>query len=72
MCKDKKGLLAEISTIISSLDINISHAEVETRPADMQAICDFILDVYDLDQFNQVLHAIKKLKNVISIDRVRK
>jgi GTP pyrophosphokinase len=72
VCKDKKGLLAEISTIISSLDINISHAEVETRPADMQAICDFILDVYDLDQFNQVLHAIKKLKNVISIDRVRK
>ncbi|MBM4270955.1 MAG: bifunctional (p)ppGpp synthetase/guanosine-3',5'-bis(diphosphate) 3'-pyrophosphohydrolase [Deltaproteobacteria bacterium] len=72
VCKDKKGLLAEISTIISSLDINISHAEVETRPADMQAICDFILDVYDLDQFNQVLHAIKKLKNVISVDRVRK
>lgn len=72
VCRDKKGLLAEISGVISSHDINISHAEVETRPADMQAICDFILDVYDLDQFNRVIHSLKRLKNVISVERVRK
>ena len=71
VCRDKKGLLAEVSTVISSLDINISHAEVETRPADMQAILSFELDVNDLQQFNQVLAAIKKLKSVISVERVR-
>jgi GTP pyrophosphokinase len=71
VCTDKKGLLAEVSTVISSLDINISHAEVETRPADMQAILSFELDVNDLQQFNQVLAAIKKLKSVISVDRIR-
>jgi len=71
VCRDKKGLLAEVSTVISSLDINISHAEVETRPADMQAILSFELDVNDLQQFNQVLAAIKKLKSVISVDRIR-
>ena len=72
VCRDKKGLLAEVSTVISSLDINISHAEVDTRPADMQAILSFKIDVNDLQQFNQVQVAIKKLKSVISVERVRK
>ena len=71
VCRDKKGLLAEVSTVISSMDINISHAEVETRPADMQAILSFEVNVSDLQQFNQVLAAIKKLKSVISVERVK-
>ncbi|NTW17182.1 MAG: bifunctional (p)ppGpp synthetase/guanosine-3',5'-bis(diphosphate) 3'-pyrophosphohydrolase, partial [Syntrophaceae bacterium] len=71
-CRDKKGLLAEVSTVISSLDVNISHAEVETKQQDMQAILSFRLDVNDLQQFNQVLLAIRKLKSVISVERVRK
>jgi len=72
VCSDKKGLLAELSAVISSMDINISHAEIDTKPADMQAICDFKLDVNDLQQFNQVFNAIKKLKSVISAERVRR
>ena len=71
VCRDKKGLLAEVSTVISSMDINISHAEVETRPADMQAILSFEVNVSDLQQFNQVLAAIKKIKSVISVERVK-
>ncbi|MCX5841549.1 MAG: bifunctional (p)ppGpp synthetase/guanosine-3',5'-bis(diphosphate) 3'-pyrophosphohydrolase, partial [Deltaproteobacteria bacterium] len=69
VCKDQKGLVAELSSIISSMDINISHAEIDTRLHDMQAICDFKLDVNDLSQFNQVVSAIKKLKSVISVER---
>jgi (p)ppGpp synthase/HD superfamily hydrolase len=52
------------------MDINISHAEIDTRLHDMQAICDFKLDVNDLSQFNQVVSAIKKLKSVISVERI--
>ena len=70
VCKDKKGLVAELSSILSSLDINISHAEIDTRPHDMQAICDFKLDVIDLNQFNAVVAAMKKLKSVISVERI--
>ena len=70
VCKDQKGLVAELSAIISSMDINISHAEIDTRLHDMQAICDFKLDVNDLNQFNQVVSAIKKLKSVISVERI--
>ena len=70
VCKDQKGLVAELSAIISAMDINISHAEIDTRLHDMQAICDFKLDVNDLNQFNQVVSAIKKLKSVISVERI--
>jgi GTP pyrophosphokinase len=70
VCKDQKGLVAELSAVISSMDINISHAEIDTRLHDMQAICDFKLDVNDLNQFNQIVAAIKKLKSVISVERI--
>ena len=70
ICRDKKGLLAELSAVISVLDINISHAEIDTRQHDMQAICEFKLDVMDLDQFNEVVAALKKLNSVISVERV--
>ena len=70
-CKDEKGVLAEISNVISSLDVNISQANVDTRP-NMQVICDFNVDVSDLHQFNQIISAIKKLKSVVSVDRIRK
>lgn len=71
ICRDKKGVLAEVSSAISAMDINISHAEVETTP-DIKAICDFQLDVRDLDQFNHLVSSIKKLKSVISVERLRK
>ncbi|MFH1078920.1 MAG: ACT domain-containing protein [Pseudomonadota bacterium] len=70
VCRDKKGLLAELSAVISVLDINISHAEIDTRQHDMQAICDFRLDVMDLKQFNEIVGALKKLNSVISVERV--
>ena len=70
ICNDKKGVLAEISTVISSLDVNISQANIDTRP-NMQAICNFKMDVNDLNQLNQIISAIKKLKNVIAVDRIR-
>ncbi|MBI4634695.1 MAG: bifunctional (p)ppGpp synthetase/guanosine-3',5'-bis(diphosphate) 3'-pyrophosphohydrolase [Deltaproteobacteria bacterium] len=71
VCRDHKGVLAEISSIISSFDVNISHAEIETNP-DMQAICDFRIDVHDLTQFNQIVTSIKKLNGIISVERIRR
>jgi GTP pyrophosphokinase len=69
-CRDKKGLLAELSTAISSHDVNISHATVETIPGE-QAICEFDLEVTDLKHFNNVVAALKRLKAVQSVERVR-
>jgi len=71
VCRDKKGILAEVSAIISSLDVNINRAEINTVP-DIEAVLDFRIDVNDLNQFNQVVSAIKKLKDAVSVERVRK
>jgi GTP pyrophosphokinase len=68
---DYKGALAEISAVISSLDVNISHAEIDAKSHN-QAICDFTVEVNDLKQFKDVMGAIKKLQSVISVDRIRK
>ncbi len=68
---DYKGVLAEISAVISALDVNISHAEVDTTSSN-QAICAFTLDVNDLKHFDKVVAEIKKLSKVISAERLRK
>jgi len=70
LCKDKKGLLAEVSNIISSQDINIGQATIETTP-EQNAICEFKLDVQNLRQLTDLLTALKKLKSVLSVERVR-
>ncbi|KQC08851.1 MAG: GTP pyrophosphokinase [Smithella sp. SDB] len=69
ICDDIKGILTEVSSIISSFDINISYAQVETD--DLVAICNFVIDINNLIQLNQVLAAIKQLKFVKSIERLR-
>jgi GTP pyrophosphokinase len=69
-CRDKKGLLAELSAVFSTMGVNISTATVETNRGE-NALCNFELDVSDLEQLNQVTAGLRKLKSVISIARVR-
>ena len=69
VARDKKGILADISAVISSMDINISHAEINTMP-DLEATCDFNIEVRDLKQFNELTAALKKLKGVLTVDRM--
>jgi len=68
-CDDLKGILTEVSSVISSFDINISYAQIET--IDMVATCNFVIDINNLQQLNQVLSAIRQLKFVKSIERLR-
>jgi len=70
VCNDQKGVLTEVSSVITSFDINISFAQVETT--DMIANCLFVIDVYDIQQLNSIFSAIRQLKIVRSIERIRK
>ncbi|MBN2438588.1 MAG: bifunctional (p)ppGpp synthetase/guanosine-3',5'-bis(diphosphate) 3'-pyrophosphohydrolase [Deltaproteobacteria bacterium] len=69
ICHDKKGALADISAAISSLDVNITHAEINALQ-DGQAHCEFSVNVVDLNQFNKIVAAIRKLRGVISVERL--
>jgi GTP pyrophosphokinase len=66
VCDDIKGVLTEVSSVISSFDVNISYAQVETE--NLIANCTFVIDVNDLHQLNQIISAIKQLRFVRSVE----
>ncbi|MGH7322666.1 MAG: RelA/SpoT family protein [Candidatus Rokuibacteriota bacterium] len=68
--RDRPGLLAEISTAISSRQANIVKAEV-TVTEDRRGINHFTVEVADLDQLQGVIAAIAAVKDVIGVERVR-
>jgi len=70
ICNDRKGVLTEVSSVITSFDVNISYAQVDT--VDLIANCEFVIDVYDLQQLNAIFSAIRQLRIVRSIERIRK
>ncbi len=68
--RDRPGLLAEISTAISSRQANIVKAEV-TVTEDRRGINHFTVEVADLHQLQGVMDAIGAIKDVIGVERVR-
>ena len=69
-CVDEPGLLTNISSAISALNINISEAKIFTTP-DKKAVCKFEVLVTDTDQLSKVMQAIGKVKGVYSTERIR-
>ena len=68
--RDRRGLLAEISTAISSCQVNIIKAEVTVTP-ERKGINHFVVEVKDLEQLQGVLGAIASVKDVVAVERVR-
>ncbi|MGH7262660.1 MAG: RelA/SpoT family protein [Candidatus Rokuibacteriota bacterium] len=68
--RDRPGLLAEISTAISSQDGNITKAEI-TVTEDRKGINHFVVEVADLQQLQRIMQAIREVKDVIKVDRLR-
>ena len=66
---DKKGILADISTVISLKDANIIQAEVRTT-IDRKGVSFFTVEVEDFKQLEDIMNAIKKIKNVLIVERI--
>jgi GTP pyrophosphokinase len=66
---DKKGILADISTIISLKEANIIQAEVKTT-IDKKGVSFFTIEVEDFKQLEEIMNAIKKVKNVLIVERL--
>jgi len=67
---DKKGLLAEISSSLTSNEANITNASVETTD-DRKAIGTFELQIRDLNHLKKVIKGIEKIKGVHHVERMR-
>ena len=68
ICANVKGMLAAISGALSNHDINILQANVRTR-VDNRAECKFVVEVRDTDHLLGAMAAVRKIKNVIDVQR---
>jgi len=66
---ERKGMLADISMAISLKDANIIHAEIKTT-MDNKGIAVFTIEVESYDQLEEVLGAVKKIRNVLMVRRI--
>ena len=67
--EDVKGLLAEMTAIISARNINISHADIRTT-SDLTAVNTFDVEVEDLQQLQELLKGLATVKGVIAVERM--
>jgi len=68
--RDRPGLLAEITGAISSRQGNITKAEV-TVTEDRKGLNHFVVEVNDLRQLQEIMQAIRDVKDVINVERLR-
>jgi len=67
---DRPGLLSEITGAIGSKNGNITKAEV-TVTDDRRGINNFVVEVADLGQLQDIMTAIRDVPDVINVERVR-
>ncbi len=67
---DKKGLLSDITSIISSSKANIINAQITTYP-DKSATSVFEIEIQNAPQVQKITKSILKLKGVKAVERLR-
>jgi guanosine-3',5'-bis(diphosphate) 3'-pyrophosphohydrolase len=65
---DKPGILANLSSLISSVDVNISHVQA-TSTEDKKAYIIFILEVKDKRQLSGLTQKIAQMEGVLKVSR---
>jgi GTP pyrophosphokinase len=66
---DKKGVLADISSILSKKDANVVQADIKTT-MDKKGIFRFTIEVQDYQHLQDIMGAIKKVENVLIVERL--
>ena len=65
---DKPGILANLSALISSVDINISHLEASSTQ-DKKGHITFIIEVRDLAQLRALIQKISQMEGILRVRR---
>ena len=66
---ERKGVLSDISAILTQKDANIIEAQVKTT-VDKKGISLFTIEVEDYNQLQNIMGAIKRVKNVLIVERL--
>jgi GTP pyrophosphokinase len=68
--KDKRGLLAELSAVLSTNNVNINHLDASATH-EKQALFNFILEIKDKKQLDQTMTKMNQISGVIEVKRVQ-
>ncbi|MEK6759773.1 MAG: bifunctional (p)ppGpp synthetase/guanosine-3',5'-bis(diphosphate) 3'-pyrophosphohydrolase [Deltaproteobacteria bacterium] len=71
ICRNEKGLLAEMTNSIKSADANISSANIKTTQDNKTAVCTFEVEVSDLEHLKKIIQSIQKIKKVLRVERLK-
>ncbi len=66
---ERKGVLADISAILTQKDANIIEAQVKTT-VDKKGIALFTIEVEDYNHLQNIMGTIKRVKNVLIVERL--
>jgi GTP pyrophosphokinase len=69
-CADRKGLLADISSAISSHGANITNATLNTTE-NRRAICTFAVEIKDLNHLRKIIASLEKIKGMVTVERLK-
>ncbi len=67
---DKRGLLAELSAVLSTNNININHLDASAT-YEKQALFNFILEIKDRRQLDHIMKKLAQINGVIEVKRVQ-
>lgn len=67
---DKRGLLAELSALLSTNNININHLDAASTH-EKQALFNFILEFKNKSQLDQIMQKMSQINGVIEVKRVQ-
>jgi len=70
VCRNEKGLLADVTRAIHSSDANISGAEIKTIPNN-KSLCTFDVDVKDTKHLKTIIDTLTKIKKVQKVKRLK-
>lgn len=71
VCRNEKGLLADMSNVIKAADANISDLRIRTIQ-DNKAVCTFEIEVTDLTHLKNIIKLLGKVKKVLKVERVKR
>jgi len=66
---DRKGLLSDVTTVLSEMKISITSLNARTVK-DQTAILNLVLEVNDTKHLEKLMQKLKNLKSIINISRV--
>ena len=66
---DRKGILADVTSIMAKKEANIINAEIKTT-MDKKGVSFFTIEVESFKQLEEIMGAIKKVANVLIVERV--